>query len=609
MRSRPDGGVPQQRWIVVAECPFLPATGGAELEHRGFLQAALEAGVVEAVVMPVKADDGPRTELVRDFLGDVPLITVPRGPLLASLRSPASPFMVASRVGDAALAEQVRAAAPDATGVVAFAYKSHRLGRDLARALRLPIVVRMHNHEGRYYRSIARPGQHRVWPLVLAEALRVEVDERRLERSGDVRGLADISPVDARSRAGRARIPVRYVPSFAFAAPGAARPGAHDGAQDADRPEEPVGEQHDAETPTTKADAPTALFLGALDVQTNVDAVTWLIDSVWPLVRRDLPQARLDVVGRAPLPGVIALTDRADGVSLHADVPATAPYLQRAHLAVNPAVTGSGVNIKLIEYLLAGLPVVSTTRGSAGLGLTQDDGVALADDAAGFAAAMVELLRDPERATRLAQQGRATAQALRDPVPGLRELADLLSDHTSEGAAMPTAMELLKADLRTGYASADSGWARLLPAFLHPRYRALAWYRLAQPLYAKGGPLRSVAMAMSGHVVSLAGADLHPRARVGPGLVVQHSPGIVLGQYVVAGERLTLHQNVTLGDRHPGGGQPTLGDDVTLGAGACVLGPVRVGDGAVIAANAVVLDDVPAGCVVAGAPAKVVRRP
>jgi serine O-acetyltransferase len=85
----------------------------------------------------------------------------------------------------------------------------------------------------------------------------------------------------------------------------------------------------------------------------------------------------------------------------------------------------------------------------------------------------------------------------------------------------------------------------------------------------------------------------------------------VVGGGVVAGARLTLHQNVTLGDRHPYGGQPQLGDGVTIGAGACVLGPITVGDRAVVAANAVVLEDVPADSLVAGIPARVVptRKP
>jgi serine O-acetyltransferase len=102
-------------------------------------------------------------------------------------------------------------------------------------------------------------------------------------------------------------------------------------------------------------------------------------------------------------------------------------------------------------------------------------------------------------------------------------------------------------------------------------------------------------------------SELRPTSTIGPGLVLKHTTGIVVGGEVVAGARLTLHQNVTLGDRRPYGGQPRLGDDVTLGAGACVLGPVTVGDRVVVAANAVVLDDVPSDSVVGGIPARVLR--
>lgn len=142
---------------------------------------------------------------------------------------------------------------------------------------------------------------------------------------------------------------------------------------------------------------------------------------------------------------------------------------------------------------------------------------------------------------------------------------------------------------------------------VHARWRAVVYWRIAQSCM-RHPAWRPVALLLSDRILASSGAELRPTSRIGPGVVLKHTTGIVVGGEVVTGRGLTLHQNVTLGDRRPYGGQPTLGDDITIGAGACVLGPISIGDRAVVAANAVVLDDVPADCVVAGAPARIVSR-
>ncbi|SDS94853.1 serine O-acetyltransferase [Microlunatus soli] len=167
---------------------------------------------------------------------------------------------------------------------------------------------------------------------------------------------------------------------------------------------------------------------------------------------------------------------------------------------------------------------------------------------------------------------------------------------------------VLAADL-TAMAEGETLTGRRIAARIcvHARWRAVVSWRLAQRLHRSriGKPL---ALWLTDRTLGFSAAELQPKSSVGPGLVIKHTGGLVVGGGVVAGARLTLHQNVTLGDRRPFGGQPELGDDVTVGAGACVLGPISIGDGVVIAANSVVLADVPAGCVVAGAPARIVRR-
>jgi serine O-acetyltransferase len=142
---------------------------------------------------------------------------------------------------------------------------------------------------------------------------------------------------------------------------------------------------------------------------------------------------------------------------------------------------------------------------------------------------------------------------------------------------------------------------------VHARWRAVLFWRTAQHLFGSR-PGKALALWLTDRVLSFSGAELQPKSSVGPGVVLKHTTGLVVGGDVVAGRGLTLHQNVTLGDRRPFGGQPILGDDVTVGAGACVLGPITIGDRAVVAANAVVLEDVPADSLVAGAPARIVER-
>ncbi|WP_432541747.1 serine O-acetyltransferase [Kineococcus sp. SYSU DK002] len=134
---------------------------------------------------------------------------------------------------------------------------------------------------------------------------------------------------------------------------------------------------------------------------------------------------------------------------------------------------------------------------------------------------------------------------------------------------------------------------------LVPRVRAVVQLRAAQVLAPRFTP---AALLLQARALRSAGAEISPFARIGPGLCLMHSTGIVIGPDVRIGRGLRIYQNVTLGDGSTPG-QPTIGDDVTISAGACVLGGVTVGDRAVIGANAVVTRDVPADHVAVGVPA------
>ena len=101
---------------------------------------------------------------------------------------------------------------------------------------------------------------------------------------------------------------------------------------------------------------------------------------------------------------------------------------------------------------------------------------------------------------------------------------------------------------------------------------------------------------------------LPPSVKIGSGVVLGYAGiGTVIHARAVIGDRVIIGPNVTIGGKTPHFDVPVIENDVDIGAGACILGPVRVGRGAVIGANAVVVNDVPAGAVVGGVPARVLR--
>ena len=102
------------------------------------------------------------------------------------------------------------------------------------------------------------------------------------------------------------------------------------------------------------------------------------------------------------------------------------------------------------------------------------------------------------------------------------------------------------------------------------------------------------------------GIEIHPAAKLGPGLFIDHGMGVVIGETAEVGDDVMLYHGVTLGGRTRDGGKrhPTIGDGVAVGAGAKVLGPVTIGEGSVIGANAVVTRDAPADSILVGIPAK-----
>ena len=138
----------------------------------------------------------------------------------------------------------------------------------------------------------------------------------------------------------------------------------------------------------------------------------------------------------------------------------------------------------------------------------------------------------------------------------------------------------------------------------YPGLHAVLFHRLAHPLWRKGW--RTLARFISQIARLLTGIEIHPGAKIGRRLLIDHGMGVVIGETAVIGDNVTLYQQVTLGgvSLNPGKRHPTLEDGVVIGAGAAVLGPFTVGRGARIGSNAVVLREVPAGATMVGVPAR-----
>jgi serine O-acetyltransferase len=140
-----------------------------------------------------------------------------------------------------------------------------------------------------------------------------------------------------------------------------------------------------------------------------------------------------------------------------------------------------------------------------------------------------------------------------------------------------------------------------------PGIHALLAYRVAHAMQLAGVPL--LPRLVSTLTRAVTGIEIHPAARIGEGLFIDHGAGVVIGETADIGNDVTLYQGVTLGGTgfQTGKRHPTVEDNVTIGSGAKLLGPITIGHGAKIGANSVVITDVPANSTVVGNPGHPVR--
>lgn len=149
------------------------------------------------------------------------------------------------------------------------------------------------------------------------------------------------------------------------------------------------------------------VFTGSMDWMPNEDGINWFVDEVLPRIHARLPDVTLTVVGRNPPPAILALASRDTRLRVTGSVPDVRPYMESAPVFIVPLRVGGGTRLKIFEALAMERALVSTTIGAEGLPLEHGRHALIADGAEAFAGQVVDLLRDPEGAARMAQSGAA----------------------------------------------------------------------------------------------------------------------------------------------------------------------------------------------------------
>ena len=176
-------------------------------------------------------------------------------------------------------------------------------------------------------------------------------------------------------------------------------------------------------------------------------------------------------------------------------------------------------------------------------------------------------------------------------------------------ACDPWLIAAAQADLRAVFERDAACKGYLQPFLFFKGFQALQTHRVSHWLWTQGR--ETLAFHFQSRMSELFQVDIHPAARFGSGIFLDHGTGIVVGETAVVGDDVSMLHGVTLGgtgaarsDRHP-----KIGRGVLLGAGAKVLGSITIGDFAKVASGSVVLKPVPAGCTAAGVPARLVNCP
>ncbi|KAB2951436.1 serine O-acetyltransferase [Heliorestis acidaminivorans] len=164
----------------------------------------------------------------------------------------------------------------------------------------------------------------------------------------------------------------------------------------------------------------------------------------------------------------------------------------------------------------------------------------------------------------------------------------------------------IRKDIRVIYErdpAVKSTWEVIL---CYPGFHALLLHRLAHKLYKSNWAVTARFLSQVNRF--LTGVEIHPGAKIGEGVFIDHGSGVVIGETAEVGNNVTLYQGVTLGGtgKEKGKRHPTVGNNVVVSSGSKVLGSITIGDNVKIGAGSVVLKDVPPNCTVVGVPGRIV---
>jgi serine O-acetyltransferase len=166
----------------------------------------------------------------------------------------------------------------------------------------------------------------------------------------------------------------------------------------------------------------------------------------------------------------------------------------------------------------------------------------------------------------------------------------------------------IRHDIQSALEKDPAARSSLEVLFCYSGLHAIILHRFAHALWR--WQLKLTARFVSQIARGLTGVEIHPAAKIGPGLFIDHGMGVVIGETAEIGENVLIYQGVTLGGtgKETGKRHPTIGNNVVLGVGSKILGSITIGNDAIVGAGAVVLKSVPPDSTAVGIPARIVRE-
>lgn len=379
---------------MTPELPYEPGGGGGRGREYFLCRRLVELGHDVLNISPVLPDEAHWAQALRDVGVENWVAERPASHLRETISAVRSePQVLRTAVSAPVRALEMRIFWGELRELVDLAVTGWRpdivvIGHDMAAAWAnglppdVPAVLTLHNLTWHWYLSRARRSGAGASLLLRIEAARYR--RHLLGLLPRFQAAVAVSTIEADELRRSTAVPVSVIPT---------------------------GVDTEALTPAPEPDGPPRLlFTGTLSYPPNSQGIGWFADRVWPEVRRQVPDAQLEIVGRGPPPGVLALGDR-PGITVVGPVPVMGPYFERAHAVVVPILTGAGIRVKIVEAMAAGRAIVSTSLGWEGLPhVRPGEHLLVGDQPAEFAQAVIRLLREPGLRDQLAGDARSLAE-------------------------------------------------------------------------------------------------------------------------------------------------------------------------------------------------------